>query len=302
MTSRGNARIDGTTKLAGVTGWPLDHTLSPAMHNAAYEELGLNWVYVPLPVGDERGLARLAAAARELPFVGFNVTMPYKQAILPLCDEATDAAIAAGAVNTVSHAEGWLIGHNTDGIGLIEALRADSRFELLGKRVVLLGAGGAARGALAAILSAGVESVAVVNRDGRRAADLVAEMQPWHSSAEVTSTTPTDALGVVREADLVINATPLGMRPDDPSPIPVEWLSPNHFVFDMVYGTPRATCLLEGARLRGAAASDGLGMLVHQAAAAIEIWHASANSPAPRDVMRRAAEAQLQARARAEDS
>ncbi|MGV8082420.1 MAG: shikimate dehydrogenase [Coriobacteriia bacterium] len=302
IRSRGTAHINGSTKLAGVTGWPLEHTLSPAMHNAAYEELGLNWVYMPLPVRDEHGLAHLAAAVRELPFVGFNVTMPYKQAIVGLLDEVSEAAVAAGAVNTVSQAEGWLIGHNTDGVGLIEALRTDAGFDPLGKRVVLLGAGGAARGALAALLSAGVESMTVVNRDGRKAADLVAETEPWHRSAAVETAAPDNALCAVREADLVINATSLGMRPGDQSPVPVEWLSPRQLILDMVYGTPRPTALLEGARFLGATALDGLGMLVHQAAAAIDIWSASEDSPAPRAVMRRAAEAQLDARFRPEEA
>ncbi len=105
--------IDGRTRPAGVVGWPIGHTLSPAMHNAAYEELGLNWVYLPLAVPDQGALLRFADAARALPFVGFNVTMPYKQAILELCDEVAMLAQMAGAVNTVHCSEGRLIGYNT---------------------------------------------------------------------------------------------------------------------------------------------------------------------------------------------
>jgi shikimate dehydrogenase len=288
--------ISGTTKLAGVTGWPLGHTLSPAMHNAAYDHLGLDWVYIPLAVEDEHGLTRLVSAVRSLPFVGFNVTMPYKQAILGLCDEVSQGALAAGAVNTVAQAGGWLIGHNTDGAGLLEALRADVGFEPLGKHVVLLGAGGAARGALAALLGAGVESVTVVNRSRGRAADLVAETQPWHHAAVVSAVTPEEALRPVREADLVINATSLGMSPGDPSPLPVDWLGPRHTVFDMVYGTPRPTALVAGASYGGATAVDGLGMLVHQGAAAIELWADLAATPALCQVMRCAAQEQLDAR------
>ncbi|NTW29076.1 MAG: shikimate dehydrogenase [Coriobacteriia bacterium] len=289
--------ISGKTKLAGVTGRPLDHSLSPAMHNAAYEDLGLDWVYVPLEVSDERALADLAAAVRVLPFVGFNVTMPYKQAMLSLCDEVSSEARAAGAVNTVSHADGWLIGHNTDGIGLLESLRVDAGFDPAGKRVVLLGAGGAARGALAVLLLAGCESVTVVNRDMSRAEALIDDMASWIGSAAVDAAELGDAAEQVADAHLVINATPLGMRPDDASPVPIEWLHAGSVVLDMVYGTPRQTALVEGARSRGAIAVDGLGMLVHQGAAAIDIWNAAAEGPrASRDVMRRAAEDALAVR------
>ena len=146
--------IRGTTKLAGVVGNPLHHSLSPAMHNAAYEHLGLDWVYVPLLISDEVGLRRLLAAATSLPFVGFNVTMPYKQAVLELCDELATAASMAGAVNTVHCTEGKLVGYNTDGRGLLESLEEETGLLVEGKDVVLLGSGGAAGAALVALVLA----------------------------------------------------------------------------------------------------------------------------------------------------
>ena len=167
------ARINGTTKLAGVIGWPLDHSLSPAMHNAVYEELGLDWVYVPLAVSDEVGLRRLVAAIRSLPFVGFNVTMPYKAAVLELCDEVATAARMAGAVNTVHCVDGQLVGYNTDGRGLLEALERDAGFDPAGKNVVILGAGGAAGGAFVALILARAARITLVNRDVARAEELV---------------------------------------------------------------------------------------------------------------------------------
>ncbi len=133
--------IKGTTKLAGVVGNPLHHSLSPAMHNAAYEHLGLDWVYVPLLISDEVGLRRLLAAVTSLPFVGFNVTMPYKQAVLELCDELATAASMAGAVNTVHCTEGKLVGYNTDGRGLLESLEEETGLLVEGKDVVLSGIG-----------------------------------------------------------------------------------------------------------------------------------------------------------------
>ena len=125
-------RINGRTRLAGVVGWPLDHTLSPVMHNAAYEDMGLDAVYVPLPVRNEAELHRVVSAVRVLPFMGFNVTMPFKQAVFALCDEVAAQARLAGAVNTVHCSEGRLIGYNTDGRGSARVARRGSR--LLGRR------------------------------------------------------------------------------------------------------------------------------------------------------------------------
>ena len=126
--------IDGRTRPAGVVGWPVEHSLSPAMHNAAYESLGLNWVYLGFPAPDQNALLRLADAARSLPFVGFNVTMPHKQAMLELCDEVAMLAQMAGAVNTVHCVDGRLVGYNTDSRGLLESIEAEAHFSSEGRR------------------------------------------------------------------------------------------------------------------------------------------------------------------------
>jgi shikimate dehydrogenase len=264
------------------------------MHNAAYDELGLDWVYVPLAVDDEAGLRRLAAAVRSLPFVGFNVTMPYKAAMLELCDEVAAAARMAGAVNTVQRTEdGSLIGYNTDGRGMIESLASDASFEPEGRRAVLIGAGGAAGGALVSLILAKCSSVAVVNRTLENAEELVDRMAPRASGVELTAVGLGDAEEAVQGADLVINSTSVGMQPGSASPVPVEWLRTGQVVLDMVYGTASPTALVEGARNAGATAIDGLGMLVAQGATAIDIWNADAQVRAPRSVMRGAAERQL---------
>lgn len=285
-------RIDGSTRLAGVVGTPLAHSLSPVMHNAAYERLSLPWVYVPLEVRDEVGLRRLAAAVRSLDFVGFNITMPYKQSMLDLCDEVATAAAMAGAVNTVHCVEGSLVGYNTDGRGLLEALELECDFVPADKKVVVLGAGGAAGAALVAFILGRACKVTVAVRDVSRADGLVERMAEHACGVELQVAELAGAEDAVGSADLVLNATPVGMREGDPSPVPTEWLREGQVVYDMVYGTQEPTSLVRGAQLRGARAVDGLGMLVCQGATAIDIW-AGDGTHAPRDAMRAAAEAVL---------
>lgn len=288
-------RITGTTRLAGVVGRPLAHSLSPAMHNAAYEHLGLDWAYLPFEVVDEVGLRRFVAAVRSLNFVGFNVTMPYKTEMLELCDEVATAARMAGAVNAVHCSEGKLVGYNTDGRGLLEALELEAGFVPADKHIVLIGAGGAAGGALVAFILARAARVTVVNRDPGRAEELVERMRPHLRGVDARAAALSSAEEAVREADLVVNATPVGMDDDGLSPVPISWIRPAQVVYDMVYGTARPTALVSGSREVGAVAMDGLGMLVCQGATAIDIWSGN-ETRAPRDVMRQAAVADLELR------
>jgi shikimate dehydrogenase len=286
-------RITGTTQLAGVIGWPIEHSLSPVMHNAVYEELGLDWAYIPLPVADEIGLRRVVAATRALPFVGFNVTMPYKALVLELCDEVAMAASMAGAVNTVHCVEGRLVGYNTDGRGMLESLSEDAGFSPEGKRVVLLGAGGAAGAAIVAFILGRAASVDIVSRDITRAEEIIERVEPHLKSTVATTLTFEDAEQTVRDADLVVNATPVGMSADDLSPIPAAWLHSQQVVLDMVYGGEGPTALLRDARAAGATSLDGLGMLVGQGATAVDIWNQERESKTPREVMRNAAQTEL---------
>jgi shikimate dehydrogenase len=281
------------TRLVGVSGHPLAHTLSPAMHNAAYDEMGLDWVYIPLGVEHVRDLPALAEALRVLPFVGLNITMPYKEPMLQLCDEVARFAELAGAVNCVHVSEGRLIGYNTDGRGLIESLAAEAGFSVRGRDVVLLGAGGAAAAAAAAFVMEGAASLTIVNRTIDNADQLLARLAPHaRETTLATALLCADAEDVVRAADLVVNATPLGMRTDDPSPVDGRWLHSGQTVADMVY-RPAVTALLAAASAAGAAAVGGLGMLVAQGAVSIEIWNGESQTPAPRQTMRAAAESEL---------
>jgi shikimate dehydrogenase len=230
-----------------------------------------------------------------LPFVGFNVTMPFKQSMLTMCDEVAMLAKMAGAVNAVHVVDGRFIGYNTDGRGLTESLENDAGFVPEGKNVVLIGAGGAAGAALVGLVLAKAAHITVANRNLERAQEVVDRVSGHARATVLDAATLAEAEQAVREADLVVNATPVGMQPDDPSPIPVEWVAPTHTVFDMVYGGPM-TALVREARARGATAVDGLGMLVAQGATSVDIWHDSAQIRTPREVMRAAAEAVIASR------
>jgi len=265
------------------------------MHNAAYEQLGLDWVYVPLKVDDEVGLRRLIAASRSLDCVGFNVTMPFKQAMLELCDEVATAACMAGAVNTVHCVDGRLVGYNTDGRGLLEALELEAGFLPADKDVVVVGGGGAAGAAIVALILARARSVTVAGRDLARMEELVERMEGHAGQVRLQAQVLSSAEEAIHEASLIVNATPLGMRKGDPSPVPKGWLRSGQVVYDMVYGTAAPTALVEDARSAGARAADGLGMLVCQGATAIDIW-AGEGTLAPRDVMRAAAQRALDTR------
>ncbi len=288
--------VTGRTKLAGLIGWPLDHSLSPVMHNAAYEALHLDWVYVPLPVQDSSDIYRFFGALSVLPFVGVNVTTPYKQIMLDLCDEVAMLAQMAGAVNTVHCADGRTIGYNTDGRGLLEAIETETGFVPEGRRVVLLGAGGAAGAAFVSLVLGKAAHIAVVNRSPERAEELLGRMSAHMrgTESEVVALGDT-AREAVDAADLIVNATTVGMNPEDPSPIPAEWIKPTHLVTDMVYRSG-STRLLDAARAAGAQTVDGLAMLVCQAAIAIDIWNPSAQNTTPRDVLKQAALDEIAAR------
>jgi shikimate dehydrogenase len=287
--------IDGHTRPAGVIGWPVSHSLSPAMHNAAYEAMDLNWVYLPLPVSDAGALFSAVGGLRELPFVGFNITMPYKQLMLDLCDEVAMLAQLAGAVNTVHVVDGRLIGYNTDGRGLVESLSSDAGFDPAGRSVVVIGAGGAAGAAVTGFIIAKAASLTVVNRDVSNAEALISRVSDrLHGMVAAALPLGPEAESAVREADLVVNATPVGMGPSPTSPIPDGWIRKDQLVYDMTYH-PTETPLLKSAAAAGATAVGGLGMLVAQGALAIDIWLGAdaGQLRAPRDVMRSAAQEAL---------
>lgn len=277
----------GATRVAGVIGDPIRHSLSPVLHNAAFDACGLDWVYVAFPVaaGDT---ARALDGMRALGLVGLSVTMPHKAAVAALVDRCSPAATTLRAVNCVVREGADLVGHNTDGGGFLTGLRADTGFDPAGRRVVVFGAGGAARAVVAAVTDAGAAELVVVNRDPDRAADAVSLAR---GTGRVVD--PTAAAGVVEAADLVVNATPVGMGGDPGIPLDPARLHDGQVVVDLVYD-PLETPLLRAARERGATATNGLSMLVHQAALAFELWTAQR---APVDAMAAAVRTHLVATA-----
>jgi shikimate dehydrogenase len=263
--------INGHTKIYGILGRPVTHSLSPAMHNAAFGELGLNAVYVAFPVTD---LAQAVAGLRGLDIRGVSVTIPFKEEIIPLIDELDPEAARIGAVNTVVNRNGRLCGYNTDWLGALQALKAKT--SLTGEHVLILGAGGAARAIGFGILEE-VGRVSLTDLDGPRAAALARDLQ--------VEAIPLDALAQCPAA-ILINATPVGMEPKaDGIPINPDLLGRYRLVMDIVY-QPLETRLLREAKARGAATLDGLQMLIHQATAQFELW---TGRPAPLAVMSRAA-------------
>lgn len=263
------------TRIAAVIGFPVRHSLSPAMHNAAFRELGLDWVYVACEVAP--GLAGAAfAGARALGFGGLSVTIPHKAAALAAIDEATAVARAVGAVNTVvPDGDGRLRGDNTDGAGFLASLH-DEGFDPKGRTCAVVGAGGAARAVVHALAGAGAAKVIVVNRTASRAEDVAA-------LAGAAGRVGTAA--ELAKADLVVNATPLGLATSDPLPLDPELVGAGQLVVDLV-PNPAVTPLMREAGARGARVAGGLGMLVHQGALAFELW---TGQPAPVGVMRAAA-------------
>lgn len=273
----------------GLMGWPVAHSRSPAMHNAAFRALGLNWHYLLLPVApDDVGDA--VRGIRALRFAGCNITVPHKQAVVPFLDEMTPTAHTVGAVNTIINRDGRLIGENTDATGFLRALR-EAGVEPTGQCALVVGAGGAARAVVYALLQAGA-TVWLTNRTQARAEALAETMQAVGRGVSRVLPFEREAVQTALEAaTLLVNATSVGMHPHTnvvPLPDGVRLL-PHLTVNDLVY-VPRQTRLLRLAAEVGARTIDGVGMLLHQGAAAFELWTGQA---APLDVMRSALEATL---------
>ena len=272
--------------LTGLLGWPVAHSRSPGMHNAAFAAAGIAGVYLPLAVPPER----LAAAVQGLVALGFrgvNVTIPHKQAVIPLLDDLTPAARAIGAVNTILVREdGRLYGDNTDAPGFIADLTEQGVVlaDIAAEGALVLGAGGSARAVVFALATAGVP-VTVWARRAEQAQALCDGLRPFLPSAVVLQVLPPTAPTPGRPA-LIVNCTPVGMEPQvGVSPWPSSWaLHPGQIVYDLVYNPPH-TRLLQQAAAHGARGINGLGMLLHQGALAWELW---TGRPAPLAAMRRA--------------
>lgn len=281
--------ITGKTKLLGVIGHPIEHSLSPVMHNAAIAHLGVDYAYLPFPIKPE-DLPQAIAGFAAIGVHGFSITIPHKQTIIPFLADVSPLAQAVGAVNTVWRDEQGWHGTNTDVVGFLAPLKSLARDW---KRVkpLILGNGGAARAVVAGCAELGCPQVRVVGRDGEK-------LRQFQQSWAGLSTSSSLAVNVqvhrweelpelLPTAELVVNTTPIGMYPKvEQSPLAAEVmdrLQAGAIAYDLIY-IPKPTLFLQQAAQRGAIALDGLEMLVQQGAAALEIW---LGQPAPMEVMRR---------------
>lgn len=278
--------LSGTTQIVGLIGWPVSHSVSPPMHNAAFAHLGLDWCYVPLPVAPEPAgrIGDAVAGLRGLGLRGANVTVPHKQAVIPHLDQLTPAAQAIGAVNTiVVTRDGTLLGDNTDAHGFIADLRSH-QVEPAGRVVLMLGAGGSARAVAYGLAEAGAAAITIANRTLDKATRLAADLQSlFPACAWAACELPGGLAGHAGAATLIVNCTSLGMTPHVAG---LPWdagipFRPDQTIYDLVYNPP-VTRLLEKAGHDRARAIGGLGMLVWQGAVAFAVWTGQA---APVEVM-----------------
>jgi len=281
--------VYGGTKLVGVFGYPVEHSLSPVMHNSAFAALHLPYIYVPFCVAPS-DLGDAIGSLKSLGIIGVNLTIPHKQAVLPYLDEITPEAREVGAVNTIHCTDSGrrLVGDNTDGYGFYAPL-ADAGWPVSGRRVVVLGAGGAARSVVFR-LARELAQITIVNRTRDRAVQLAEAVgQAGYGVVDVIewSGGGTKALlAAIRDCDIIVQTTRLGMYPEAGQlpEIPLDALKPAHLVYDLVYN-PVETALLREAKSRGCSTMTGVKMLVYQGAAAFHRW---TGTWPPVDVMERA--------------
>lgn len=279
-------RITDKTKILGIFGYPISHSISPAMHNAAIKALGLDMIYISFEVKPSE-LKQAVMMIEGAGMVGVNITIPHKEAVIKFLDDISEEAKLIGAVNTIVNKKGRLIGHNTDGYGYISSLKQEWKFNPKGKNIIILGAGGAARGILAALAKKGAKSITVANRTLSRAVALVKAFKKKFPSVKFA------AIGLdknilkvcFQDANLLINTTSVGMKQRKALQIPLETLPKTAVVSDIVYN-PLQTLLLKKAKALKLATHGGLGMLVHQGARSFKLW---TGIDAPIDIMRKAA-------------
>jgi len=283
--------VTAATRIAGVIGWPVDHSLSPAIHNAAFRALDLDWVYVALAVRPG-AMPRAVQGLTALGFEGANVTMPHKDAAADLADDLSEDARLLHAVNTLIVTEDGVVGENTDAPGFERFMQRDAGFDPAGRRALVFGAGGAARACALALARGGLAHLTVCVRDASRAQALRDVLARFPIEVETVrfATVAAGAEAHGATPDLVVNATPLGAA-SGPLPLPI--VGSSTVVVDLLYH-PSVTPLQSAARAAGATAFGGLGLLLHQAALSFERW---TGQVAPLDVMSAAALAELARRA-----
>ncbi|MDP8263057.1 MAG: shikimate dehydrogenase [Candidatus Ancaeobacter aquaticus] len=277
--------ISGKTKIYGIFGYPVKHTASPAMHNAAFTELGLDAVYVPFEV-PTTDLSVATRSLRALGVSGINVTVPHKEKIIPYLDSLSKEAKLIGAVNTIVNKKGKLIGYNTDGAGFVRSLAQDAGCSVKGKKMVLFGAGGAGRAVAIQSLLKGVSQIVIVDVAEKKAKNLARYINRSVKGNKVKAISHKDSAlkNIVSQADVAVNASPCGMHAKDPLPFDLSAITKKTVVYDLIYN-PSETRLLKSAKKKGCITVNGMGMLLNQGCEAFEIW---TGKKAPVTIMKKA--------------
>lgn len=278
--------ITAKAKILGIFGYPIIHTISPAMHNAVIKALGLDMIYMPFEIKPSN-LRDAVNGIKGFGMLGINITIPHKEAVMKLLDDISEEARLIGAVNTIVNKDGRLIGYNTDGYGYVASIKEDCKFNPKDKIIIILGAGGAARAVLAALAKSGAKKIIIANRTLSRADNLIKTFKRKFPNTKF------EAIGLeedilrtyFQDINLLVNTTSVGMEKNEILEIPLEALPKTAIVSDIVYN-PLQTLLLKKADKLGLAAYGGLSMLIHQGAKSFKLW---TGIDAPVNVMRKAA-------------
>lgn len=269
-------------KIFGLIGYPVEHSLSPAMHNAAFSALNINAEYRLFPLKEDE-LKGFLAGLKENNIFGLNVTIPHKEKVMASLHNISPEARLIGAVNTIRVTQDRLEGFNTDGAGFLKHLTGDLKFIPADKNIAMVGAGGAAKAVCVYLTKEKPKSISIFDVNKTKAAALINHLKEHFANIEFKQADSSEGLDI-RGADLLINATPIGMQETDACLVNTESIHKNLLVYDLIYN-PRETKLLETAKEKGATVSNGLGMLLYQGAAAFELW---TGQKAPVEVMRKA--------------
>jgi shikimate dehydrogenase len=273
-------RLNQGCDFYGVVGYPVKHTLSPVMQQAALDALGVNAKYLAFEVSPHE-LAELLPVFAKKGAKGLNLTVPHKEVVISQVAELSDTARQAGAANTLSFlGDGRIVGHNTDALGFSRAIREEFMLDLRGLRVLILGAGGAARAVALQCVLEDADEVVIANRTLEKARKIAEQVKKFRRTEKLIGpqeplrAVPLDVellRGVLDHIDLVVNCTSLGLAPGDASPLPQRCFQPHHLVYDTIYRPLRTPLMLEASRA-GARVANGLSMLLHQGALSLEIW------------------------------
>ena len=278
--------ITSKTKALGIFGHPISHTLSPVMHNAVIKALGLDMAYLPFEVKPSN-LKEAINGIKSLGIIGVNITIPHKESVIRFLDDISEEARLVGAVNTIVNKDRKLVGYNTDGSGYMASLKEELGFNPKSKRIIIIGAGGAARGILAALATQKPKSITVANRTLSRAVSLIKTFKGKFRDTRFEAIDLDNNMLKMsfNSVDLLINTTSVGMKQGKTLKIPLETLPKIAIVSDIIYN-PLETLLLKKAKKIGLTTHGGLGMLVHQGARSFKLW---TGMDAPMNVMRKAA-------------